>query len=43
VALPADYVDHMYESRCARHFYTDDERQRFREQWLGRDVAGTTG
>ncbi len=29
-----EYLDRMYESRLARHFYTLDERARFRARWL---------
>lgn len=31
--LPADYLDQMYESRFARHFYRDDEIAAFRRKW----------
>ena len=31
--LPTDYLDHMYESEFARHFYTDQERADFRRKW----------
>jgi hypothetical protein len=33
VRLPADYLDRMYESPLALHFYTGDERARFRRRW----------
>ena len=32
--LPASYVDEMLGSKYARHFYSDAERARLREQWL---------
>ena len=32
----AEYLDRMYESRLARHFYTADERARFRTRWQAR-------
>jgi hypothetical protein len=35
VALPSTVLDEMYESRFARHFYTDAERARFRAEWEG--------
>ncbi|HUG26681.1 MAG TPA: putative capsular polysaccharide synthesis family protein [Gemmatimonadales bacterium] len=31
--LPAAYLDRMYGSRLARHFYTEDELARFRARW----------
>lgn len=33
LVLPASYLDAMYESRFARHFYTPDELVRFRTRW----------
>jgi glycosyltransferase involved in cell wall biosynthesis len=33
VRLPPSYLDQMYESRAIRHFYSDDEIQRFRTRW----------
>ncbi len=32
--LPTDYLDHMYTSRHATHFYTADELQAFRRRWM---------
>lgn len=34
VELPADYVDRLYDSRIARHFYTERERAAFRSRAL---------
>ena len=34
LTLPASYIDHMYQSRFMRHFYSADERERFRLKWL---------
>ena len=31
--FPAEYLDRMYESAFARHFYTDEERDAFRRKW----------
>jgi len=31
--LPADYLDHHYDSRMARHFYSDDDLETFRRRW----------
>lgn len=31
--FPTEYLDHMYESAFARHFYTDRERETFRLKW----------
>jgi hypothetical protein len=31
--LPASYLDLMYDSRLARHFYSDAERAAFRARW----------
>jgi hypothetical protein len=31
--LPQEYLDDMYESRFARHFYTPDELAEFRKKW----------
>jgi hypothetical protein len=36
IRLPASYLDRMYDSRLARHFYTDDEVRRFRSRWSRR-------
>jgi hypothetical protein len=36
VILPVEYIDKMLDSRYAKHFYTDDERSRFREKWMAR-------
>ncbi len=32
--LPAEYVDAIYATRFARHFYTDEEIKEFRKKWL---------
>jgi Putative capsular polysaccharide synthesis protein len=36
---PPAYLDRMYESTYARHFYTDAERLRFRARWAGQAGA----
>lgn len=33
VTLPASYLARMYDSRLARHFYTDEEIEGFRRRW----------
>lgn len=33
VTLPASYLARMYDSRLARHFYTDAEIEGFKERW----------
>lgn len=33
IVLPEEYLNRMYESAFARHFYTDAELQRFRARW----------
>lgn len=33
--LPGSYLDRMYGSKYARHFYTDEEIQAFRATWQG--------
>jgi len=33
LVVPEDLLDTIYESRLVRHFYTDEERTRMREQW----------
>lgn len=33
VALPTEYLDRMYGSRYACHFYTEDELRAFRRRW----------
>jgi hypothetical protein len=33
--LPAWYVEKMYAGKFARHFYTDEERERFTRKWTG--------
>jgi hypothetical protein len=34
IDLPVDYVDRIYGSRFARHFYSQSELDRFRKRWL---------
>lgn len=33
IQLPAAYLDRMYNSRYARHFYTSEELHQFRQRW----------
>ncbi len=33
VKLPGDYIDKIYSSKYARHFYTDEEIHMFRNKW----------
>lgn len=33
VRLPGDYLDRMYGSKAARHFYDDEQLRRFRLKW----------
>jgi hypothetical protein len=33
IVLPEDYLNRMYESAFARHFYTDAELAQFRARW----------
>lgn len=33
VELPAEYLDRTYQSKFARHFYSDAQRQAFRDYW----------
>lgn len=33
ICLPEEYIDRMYDSQYARHFYTLEEINRFRERW----------
>lgn len=35
IHLPDSYINRMYDSRCARYFYSDDEIQAFRDKWTG--------
>ena len=37
IALLPGYLARMYESRYARHFYSEEEREAFRRRWAGRD------
>ena len=41
--LPAEYVEKMLSTRYARHFYTDEELQRFSNRWTGREKENDTG
>lgn len=43
VALPATYLDAMYGSRYARHFYTADERRALRARWTRAEAPGRDG
>jgi hypothetical protein len=36
ITFGPEFVDAMYESRYARHFYSEDERQRLRSRWSNR-------
>ena len=36
LALPDDYLDQVYDSRMARHFYTPEEIAVFRRKWAGK-------
>lgn len=38
--LPADYLDRMYKSRFATHFYSDAELASFRSKWSKAGAAG---
>jgi hypothetical protein len=40
VELPAEYVDRLYGSRVARHFYTERELESFRNRALRQDGPG---
>jgi hypothetical protein len=33
VALPKDYIESMYTSQYAQHFYSEEEIQNFRQKW----------
>lgn len=35
IRFSEDYLERIYGSRMARHFYSDDELEKFREKWLG--------
>ncbi len=39
IVLPDDYLNRMYESALARHFYTDAELQQFRARWSKRSIV----
>jgi hypothetical protein len=48
IAFPDGFVERMYESRLARHFYTDRELSQFKRRWLNksrvvRPLVQTTG
>jgi len=34
IKLPSDYLDRMYDSKFARHFYTEVEIAEFRKRWV---------
>ncbi len=36
LVLPQEYIERMLESRYARHFYTDAERDKIRHKWMQR-------
>ena len=43
-ALPAHYVDEVYKTRFARHFYSDSEIEQFRQKWTKSGTAtGSNG
>ena len=35
LVLPAEYLDHMYGSKFAQHFYSPSELERFWQKWRG--------
>lgn len=35
IKFPGDYLDRIYGSRMARHFYSDKELEKFRRKWSG--------
>ena len=35
IRLPVGYIEEMYQSKYAKHFYSDEEIDRFRKRWLG--------
>lgn len=39
VVLPDSYVDRMYTSKYAQHFYSEEEIDSFRARWRGESVA----
>jgi hypothetical protein len=41
IELPEDYVYGLLDSKYARHFYSPEERARFRTKWLRRTAAQT--
>lgn len=41
--LPSAYLDELYRSRYARHFYTDAEIARFRGAWTARSTSSDGG
>jgi hypothetical protein len=34
IRLPATLLDELYESKFAKHFYSDEERRQWRTRWL---------
>ncbi len=39
IRIPPALLDQMYNSKFARHFYSSEERQRFRALWSGNGAA----
>jgi len=39
LTLPQAYLDKMYDSKLARHFYTEEELARFRGKWGTRNIT----
>jgi hypothetical protein len=33
IKLPRGYIDKMYSSKMAKHFYTEAERKKFEKKW----------
>jgi len=40
IELPPALLDQMYDSKFSRHFYSREERNRFRERWSGGSSTG---
>jgi glycosyltransferase involved in cell wall biosynthesis len=38
-ALPIDYIERLYNTRYARHFYSEAELKAFRKHWLGNEAT----
>ena len=41
ISIPKNFLERVYSSKFVKHFYTDEEIQRFKTRWSGHSAEGT--